>query len=142
MAKYSDGEYIYLVFEDDCGERFFKGWHSKNHCQKVIMDEENLFVESVKHTYAFWGVCQNEMGDPQQFLMERNTPGRGRFRVTIAQTNGELYEHFKECVDCGGDGYHFDPDSTTLPSCLSCDGQGFPPQELQKILGNQNQSKG
>lgn len=45
------------------------------------------------HQYAFWGVGQNDMGEPCQMFYERAEPGRGRFKVTKCEWEwtGPLY---------------------------------------------------
>lgn len=87
MAKYQDGQHILLIFEEHPGWEVIKGWHEVEHCQAEIRKEyggDTPKVTAVRHQYGFWGVGQDEMGDPRQVFYEREEPGRGRFKVTLA----------------------------------------------------------
>ncbi|WP_372830540.1 hypothetical protein [Pontibacterium sp.] len=90
--KYKDGEYIVLWFEDHPGWEPFKGWHSAEHCQgKLIAEhgkEDAKRVTRVEHKYAFWGVGVDAMGERSQMFYDRDDPGRGRFKVTLAYVDG------------------------------------------------------
>lgn len=81
MAKYEDGEYISLY--GDIEYHYIKGYVSSDEAQ-VIIDRnlDDTKVKSVKHTFAFWGVGQDEMGEPSQIFYVRDSSGRGRFKVT------------------------------------------------------------
>ena len=88
MSRYQDGEYIHLYFSDDPCWRLFKGWHEVEHCQAGLVkfegEEYAPRVVRVQHTYGFWGVGLDEMGERGQMFYPRDEPGRGRFKVTLA----------------------------------------------------------
>ena len=87
MAKYEDGEYIDLYYDDRPDHEPVKGWFDVDHCQKEIdkYHGENEFkVIRVEHKYAFWGCGHNYEGERSQMFYERDEPGRGRFKVTLA----------------------------------------------------------
>ena len=81
MSKYKDGEFFWL-----CGDNEFyyiKGYVSSDKAQEIIdIELGDVNVISVKNTFAFWGVGQDEMGEPCQLFYVRNSSGRGRFKVT------------------------------------------------------------
>jgi len=92
MAKYQDGEYISLFFDGhDPGWRLIKGWRDDSHCQQELNSEygkDVKIVTRVHHKYGFWAIGTDEMGDPQHRLVEREEPGRGRFKITLAYVEG------------------------------------------------------
>lgn len=93
--KYKDGDYICLYWEDHPGYRVVKGWHDMEHCQSELAKEYGEDAErvtKVEHKYAFWGVGQDECGEKMQVLYERDEPGRGRFKVTLAHVSGYANE--------------------------------------------------
>jgi hypothetical protein len=45
-------------------------------------------VTRVTHKYGFWGVGVDEMNDPIRVFYDRDAPGRGRFKVTLAHVDG------------------------------------------------------
>lgn len=90
-SKYKDGEYIALYFEDHPGWELVKGWHDAEHCQAELLKEYGDDAKHVTHVtqkYGFWGVGRDEMGDPVQTFIDRDEPGRGRFKVTLAHVDG------------------------------------------------------
>lgn len=93
QAATRDGEFIALHFDDHPGYEVIKGWQDIEVSQLVLAKEFGLDAPrttEVRHTYAFWAVSRDEVGDSQQKLMLRDTPGPGRFRVTIAVVDGFL----------------------------------------------------
>lgn len=88
MSKYEDGELIPLRFNGHPGYEFIKGHVSMEEAQQALQADyesgDRTKVSGVEHTYAFWGVSQDEYGEPCQCFFERDEPGRGRFKVTKA----------------------------------------------------------
>ena len=87
MAKHNDGQYIDLFYDDRPDSEPVKGWHDVEHCQNEIdkYHGENEFqVVRVEHKYAFWGIGSDSYGDKMQMFYQRDEPGRGRFKVTMA----------------------------------------------------------
>ena len=84
MAKYQHGELIVLYFEEYNHPEYIKGEVTLEQAQKAVSEYygEDKIVTGVSHKYAFWGVGQDEMGEPCQILYDRDEPGRGRFKVT------------------------------------------------------------
>jgi hypothetical protein len=86
-SKYKDGDHIALYFEDYPGWELVKGWHDAEHCQAELLDvygDAGKLVTHVTQKYGFWGVGRDEMGDPVSMFYDREEPGRGRFKVTLA----------------------------------------------------------
>ncbi|MFK3873071.1 hypothetical protein [Pseudoalteromonas rhizosphaerae] len=76
------GEYI-LLYWDDKTHEYIRGHVTQAEAQKVLDFEcEDLKVTSIRHTYAFWGVGNDECGEPCSVFYPREEPGRGRFKVT------------------------------------------------------------
>ena len=81
MAKHNDGDFIHLW--GDIESHYIKG-HVDAEKAQAVLDFEfgDIKVESISHTFAFWGVGQDEMGDPSSIFYVRDKAGRGRFTVT------------------------------------------------------------
>lgn len=89
MSKYQDGEHIFLNFEDYDNEEFFRGWLNEDECKSAIISSYGDDCEVVRvkrHTYAFWGIGTDCMGEKGHFLYERKDGGRGRFKVTVVES--------------------------------------------------------
>ncbi|KXS54111.1 MAG: Uncharacterized protein AWU57_1502 [Marinobacter sp. T13-3] len=84
MAKYEHGQLIVLYFEDYNHPEFIKGEVSLEQAKSIVSEYwgNDKRVTEIAHKFAFWGVGQDEMGEPCQILYDRNEPGRGRFKVT------------------------------------------------------------
>lgn len=83
MPGEKHGEYISLYFDANNHPEFIRGWVEKENAQKEIRSQlEGVTVVDIKHTYAFWGRGLDDVGDFMSVLMVRDTPGRGRFKVT------------------------------------------------------------
>ena len=84
MAKYQHGELIVLYFGEYNHPEYIKGEVSLEDAQKAVREYfgGDKLVTEICHEYAFWGVGQDEMGEPCQILYSRDEPGRGRFKVT------------------------------------------------------------
>jgi hypothetical protein len=87
MAKYQHGELILLNFDEYSHPNhpeYIKGEVTLEEAQKAVSGNfgDDKVVTEIAHKYAFWGVGQNEMGEPCQVLYDRDEPGRGRFKVT------------------------------------------------------------
>ena len=108
--KYKDGEYMAVY--NDCYPSYeiVKGWSDKAHCQKKISQEfgeGEKKVCRIEHKYGFWGVGLDDMGEPCQLLYEREEPGRGRFKITLAYTEDShavpksAVSVNEKCPNCG-----------------------------------------
>lgn len=85
MARHQDGELIALYFEDYQHPEYIKGTVTLVEAQSIIEHEfgGEKRVVSVSHKYGFYGVgLHPDTGDPCQVFIDRNKPGRGRFKVT------------------------------------------------------------
>lgn len=83
MAGEKDGEYILLYMDWKDHPEYIKGWVDIEQAQKELdFQLGDVNILEVEHTYAFWGVGRDEMGDPCSMLNVRDNPGRGRFKVT------------------------------------------------------------
>lgn len=84
MAKYQHGELIVLYFDEYNHPEYIKGEVSLEEAQNAVSKHfgDDKVVTEIAHKYAFWGVGQDEMGEPCQVLYDRDEPGRGRFKVT------------------------------------------------------------
>ena len=88
MAKYKDGEYIALYWEDYPGYEIVKGTISQELFEKEIPcqfgEEDMPKIDRIAHRYGRWGVGVNsDGGDPGQMLYEYEEKGRGRFPITV-----------------------------------------------------------
>lgn len=84
MAKYQEGEHIFLWFDGYDHKEYVKGWVSLDQAKQAIntaFDNDKEALE-VKQTYAFWGVGVDECGEPCSRFYLREKSGRGRFKVT------------------------------------------------------------
>jgi len=90
MARYNDGEYIYL-FRDEPGPEYIRGHVSLKKARDVIADlmGPEFQVTSIRPTYAFFGVVSTDGGEPCQVFLLRDSPGRGRFPVTECEVKFE-----------------------------------------------------
>ena len=87
--QYKQGDHILLNFEDYENEEFFVGWISKEECAEAIKDhygDDCEVIQIKRHCYAFWGFGVDSSCDSIRCLYEREHGGRGRFKVTVAET--------------------------------------------------------
>lgn len=89
MAKYKDGEYISLYYEDRKCFEVVKGHISNEEFLKVLKPELDFMgtdtseIKEIKHAYGRWGVGRDEMGETCQTFYDYSEKGRGRFPVTL-----------------------------------------------------------
>lgn len=78
MARYKDGEYIYL-FRDESGPEYIRGHVSLKTAREIIANAmgAEFKVVSIRPTYAFFGVASDDGGEPCQVFLLRD-----RFPVT------------------------------------------------------------
>lgn len=90
MARYKDGEYIYL-FRDEPGPEYIRGHVSLEKAKEIIANSmgAEFKVISIRPTYAFFGVAVADGGEPCQVFLLRDSPGRGRFPVTECEVKFE-----------------------------------------------------
>lgn len=83
MAMYKDGEHIYLL-RDESGPEYIRGHVSLKKAKEIIANSMGAEFEviSIRPTYAFFGVAVADGGEPCQVFFLRDSPGRGRFKVT------------------------------------------------------------
>lgn len=89
MKKYIDGDHIYLNFEDYNNEEYFRGWVDLYTCKesiKLSFGDDCEVLGVIRHTYAFYGIGYDEMGDMISVLYESDHSGRGKFKVTVCDT--------------------------------------------------------
>ncbi len=80
--KTKHGDYILLYWEDKTHE-YIRGHVTIEEAQKVLdLECGDIKITGIRHTYAFWGVGVDEVGEPCSLFYPRETPGRGRFKVT------------------------------------------------------------
>lgn len=93
--KYDDGEYISLTSldGDECPS-LIKGHVTIEQAQAGFDREFGVgeyTVTSVRHAYGFWGFANTEFGDHTSALFVRDSPGRGRFKVTECEWSFDPY---------------------------------------------------
>ncbi len=90
MRKHDDGSHIPLYGDGNEDWEIIKGWHDLDHCREEIPSSTKISMscKHVRHTYAFWGAGVNDNGEPCQLFYLRDSPGRGRFKVTKVMLEG------------------------------------------------------
>jgi hypothetical protein len=84
--KYKDGEYIYLIWEDEPEEEYVRGHVDLETARNSILSEADPMIEDIldwecmEHTYARFSL--DGRMDCDQVLRVENGPGRGRFKIT------------------------------------------------------------
>lgn len=90
MSRYTDGEYIFLYWNDDPEFVCIAGWIPFDRAKEIFAQNEESYRGSLfdlsmyRHAYGRWSFSNCAPDGCTHVLELYDAAGRGRFKVTVA----------------------------------------------------------